>query len=426
MSDLYKFVVNGDTINWFEQNDAGTFEAEDLKLNQTLSFDAGTGDVTLTSTFANYIRLQVFRQTADTTDDPSLYTKPVTSFTTLDGTPIDTGNGGGGGGGGHGGDDLIPELHQHGGRHNLDEDGSDDDSVDGTDGNDDTRGGFGDDHIRGGGGDDHLRGDAGDDTLSGDLGNDTLSGGSGFDDIHGGRGDDRVSGGDDDDIVSGGTGDDSVSGGNGDDHLSGDSGDDVVTGGSGDDDASGGSGDDTIKGDLGDDTLRGDRGNDKIFGGAGDDSISGGADNDRINGDLGNDTLNGNAGDDRLNGGDGNDTLAGGTGADRLTGGLGADQFIFNGNDALGLRNVDRITDFSHAQGDVIDLSGIDADSGTAGDQAFSFIGTDRFTGAAGELMLKISTSKMLLLGDTDGDGTADFAIRIDGTTPLELADLVL
>ena len=40
--------------------------------------------------------------------------------------------------------------------------------------------------------------------------------------------------------------------------------------------------------------------------------------------------------------------------------------------------------------------------------------------------MLKISTSKMLLMGDSNGDGTADFAIRIDGTTPLVLEDLVL
>ena len=38
--------------------------------------------------------------------------------------------------------------------------------------------------------------------------------------------------------------------------------------------------------------------------------------------------------------------------------------------------NRDAILDFS--KGDKIDLSTIDASDGTAGDQAFSFIGTDR------------------------------------------------
>ena len=37
----------------------------------------------------------------------------------------------------------------------------------------------------------------------------------------------------------------------------------------------------------------------------------------------------------------------------------------------------------SRAEGDRIDVSGIDADSGTAGDQAFSFVGRAAFSGAA-------------------------------------------
>jgi hypothetical protein len=48
--------------------------------------------------------------------------------------------------------------------------------------------------------------------------------------------------------------------------------------------------------------------------------------------------------------------------------------------------NADRITDFSHAQGDRIDLAGIDARFTVAGDQAFSFIGTGLYTGVAGQL----------------------------------------
>jgi len=392
MSDLYKFVIEGDTINWFEQNDAGTFDAEDLKLNQTLSFDAASGDVTLTSTFANYIRLQVFHQTADAADDASLYTKPVTSFTALDGTPITGGTGGGGHQGGGTDDPGIPELNQHGGRHDLDDDGNDDDTVSGTDDNDMTSGGFGDDTIHGGGGNDTLRGDAGDDTISGDIGDDRLAGGSGFDDLHGGSGNDHLGGGDDSDILHGDDGNDALSGGNGNDDLAGDDGQDNLACGAGDDHALGGTGDDLVKGNQGDDTLGGDDGNDKVLGG------------------------------------DGSDDISGGSGKDTLTGGLGADHFVFADGDMSGtsFKTADRIVDFNHAQGDVIDLSGVDADSSTVGDQGFTFIGTSKFSHTAGELRLEVRSKSMLLSGDTDGDGVADFAIRIDGTHQIELADLVL
>ncbi len=48
--------------------------------------------------------------------------------------------------------------------------------------------------------------------------------------------------------------------------------------------------------------------------------------------------------------------------------------------------NADRIIDFSHAQGDRVDLARIDARFTVAGNQAFSFIGTAAFTGVAGQL----------------------------------------
>ena len=166
MADLYKFVVDGSTVNWFEQQDDGSFAPEDLKLNQTLSFDAATGDVTLTSTYAQYVRLQVFHQTLDATDDASLYSKPETSFTALDGTPIT----GVSGGGHHGADDPgIPELNQHGGADDLDHDGNDDDHVTGTSGDDTAAGGFGDDTIHGGSGQDSMNGLAGADSLDDGL-----------------------------------------------------------------------------------------------------------------------------------------------------------------------------------------------------------------------------------------------------------------
>jgi Ca2+-binding RTX toxin-like protein len=73
--------------------------------------------------------------------------------------------------------------------------------------------------------------------------------------------------------------------------------------------------------------------------------LAGGADND---------TLRGQAGNDYLDGGTGNDYLVGGLGNDTMTGGTGADTFRFD--TALGVANVDHITDFSHAD-DTIALS---------------------------------------------------------------------
>jgi hypothetical protein len=68
-----------------------------------------------------------------------------------------------------------------------------------------------------------------------------------------------------------------------------------------------------------------------------------------------NDTLLGSSGNDFLNGGNGgSDTLAGRGGNDNLTGGAGADIFVY----AAG-GDVDFITDFSHAQGDRIDVTDV-------------------------------------------------------------------
>jgi Ca2+-binding RTX toxin-like protein len=78
-------------------------------------------------------------------------------------------------------------------------------------------------------------------------------------------------------------------------------------------------------------------------------TLNGGAGDDVINGNGGNDNLNGGAGSDTINGGAGNDVINGGLGADVLTGGAGNDFFVFN--TALGGGNVDRITDFTNANG---------------------------------------------------------------------------
>ena len=116
----------------------------------------------------------------------------------------------------------------------------------------------------------------------------------------------------------------------------------------------------------------------------------------------------------------GDDLLTGGAGADRLIGGTGADQFIFEAvsDSGRGAESRDTIVDFNGAEGDVIDLSGMDADAGAAGDQAFSVVGA--FSGAAGELRVDVSASgnSAILRGDIDGDGAADFEILVRGAPP--------
>ena len=160
---------------------------------------------------------------------------------------------------------------------------------------------------------------------------------------------------------------------------------------------------------------------------AGNDSLQGGALNDILNGDAGIDALLGQAGNDTLDGGSGNDIVDGGTGRDFLTGGDGADRFRFDDGDYSGTSavNSDRIFDFSQAQGDLIDLSRTDAISGGA-DDAFTFIGTAAFSSTAGELRYEQGGAFTLVTGDTDGDGNADFAIRLDGLVTLTGGDFVL
>jgi serralysin len=84
----------------------------------------------------------------------------------------------------------------------------------------------------------------------------------------------------------------------------------------------------------------------------------------------------------------------------------------------------DAILDFTHSEVDKIDLSGIDANSSKAGNQAFSFIGSKAFDGKVGEL----NFIKGILSGDTNGDKVADFELSITlvGGTTLANADFVL
>ena len=178
-----------------------------------------------------------------------------------------------------------------------------------------------------------------------------------------------------------------------------------INGTSGDDSLTGTSGADTISGLGGSDVIRGLGGNDTLYG----------ASSSSTTGDL-RDYLFGGAGDDTLNGGLGNDTLNGGAGTDTMTGSAGRDRFVFQDLSDLGLNATrDIVTDFSHAQLDRFDLSEIDANTGLAGEQAFSFIGTANFT-AAGQIRYGSTAPGVTIIGiNTDADTTVEYQIQLTG-----------
>ena len=147
----------------------------------------------------------------------------------------------------------------------------------------------------------------------------------------------------------------------------------------------------------------------------------------------GDDSLSGNQSGNLLRGGAGNDILAGGLGNDRDEGGAGADIFVFSstGHSAdYAARSdgkkllPDVLADFASGT-DRIDLSAIDANIGTAENDAFTFIGTGAFTHQAGELRYEMLQGQVHIYGDVDGDGRLDLHIVASGTQLL-VTDFVL
>lgn len=219
---------------------------------------------------------------------------------------------------------------------------------------------------------------------------------------------------------------DIIKGFGGNDTIDGAGGGDMIDGGAGNDSLKGGAGNDTILGKGGNDTLDGDSGSDTLKGGDGADRLTGGDGKDTLIGGKQNDVLKGGAKDDELSGGSGKDKLTGGDGNDDLTGGSGNDTFIFKSigeTDGVG----DNITDFGNGD-DVMDLSQFDAKTGVDGNQAFKFIGTDKFSDSAGELRYAVDkvTGDVEVKGDVDGDGDKDFSIRLEDISSLTADDFIL
>jgi Ca2+-binding RTX toxin-like protein len=131
----------------------------------------------------------------------------------------------------------------------------------------------------------------------------------------------------------------------------------------------------------------------------------------------------GGAANDAFIGGGQSDLIYAAGGSDTSTGGGGADIFQYRSASDSTVANADHILDFQVGS-DKIDLHLIDADSGSAGDQAFSFIGATAFSGAAGELRASFDAGNNVwdVEGDTNGDGAADFLILVAATTPAPIA----
>jgi serralysin len=266
-------------------------------------------------------------------------------------------------------------------------------------------------HFIGGDGTDALTLQDDDDTVYALGGNDVLSGGAGGDTLDGGSGNDTLAGGNDNDTLIGGAGNDSLDGGPGNDAASYASGSVAVrvslaiAGAQ----ATGGGGTDTLTG------------IENLIGGGGADLLIGNGEANR---------LDGGAGADQLEGGDGADVLIGGAGRDVLTGGRGGDTFLFAAIkefSGASTSAADVITDFASAQRDRIDLSGVDAIKSTATvNDAFTWIGTAAFSKKSGELRYTASGGVGLVSGDIDGNGIADFAIRLDKAPALTALDFVL
>ena len=294
----------------------------------------------------------------------------------------------------------------------------------GTSDSDTLVGTMGDDNIVAFGGDDVAIGDAGADAMSLGDGADFASGGDGRDVIFGGAGDDQLMAGADADIVYGDAGAD---------RIFGDEGHDLITAGAGDDTVFGGAGDDMFVAESGD-------GNDVYFGhdnagGPGSDTLDMSAVSANVTVNLGsgpllhgtasssqtgNDTI---WGIENVNTGSGNDTITASSAVNVMNGGAGDDTYKF-----ISASAADGDTILTFEAGDRVDLTAIDANTGSAGDQSFSLV-SGAFT-AAGQLAVTLETRAdgdfTIVQGNVDGDAGADFTIEIAGHHNLTNANLGL
>jgi serralysin len=266
--------------------------------------------------------------------------------------------------------------------------------------------------------------------INGGKGNDTFTGNGEVNNIRGNKGNDLIRGGDGDDLLYGGKGDDEIYGEGDTDRFYADPGNDYYHGGLGQDWL-------MLNGtiactvDLAITTAQNTGfGNDTIvdvqslYGGSNDDTLYGNDEKNRLQGNDGDDTLYGRGGKDRMYGLDGADTFYGGGNRDRMYAGVDNDEdtFVYESIlDSTVGRKRDLIYEFDTGE-DKIDLSAIDANTSSSGDQSFSF--SDN--AANYSIWTVQSGSNLVMRGDVDGDATEDFEILFKDIATLDSGDFIL
>jgi serralysin len=74
----------------------------------------------------------------------------------------------------------------------------------------------------------------------------------------------------------------------------------------------------------------------------------------------------------------------------------------------------------------VIDLRTVDAKATSSGNNTFKFIGNDAFSGKAGELHYVKKSGYAYVEGDVNGNGKADFQIKVEDVRGLDAGDFLL
>lgn len=286
-----------------------------------------------------------------------------------------------------------------------------------------------DDLLMGTSGADLIFGLAGTDYIVAGAGADIIRGEAGNDFVYGQAGRDIIFGDDDDDDIFGGDDADMIYGEDGDDRLFGDDGDDLLDGGLGNDTVFGGAGNDLIISRVGD-------GSDTFDGGAGFDTIDYGSLSADMLVNLGTgiggrgsvtstqsgvDTL---YGIENITTGSGSDVIEASNAVNVIDGGSGNDVFVFGSAAAA---HGDTIVGFQ--TGDKIDLSGIDANTGVAGNQSFTLVTGEAAT-APGQIVVthevRADGEYTVISGNTAGDNAPEFRISLTGNHTLGSGDFNL